>query len=104
MNDKLRVEGHDYGINDLKHLPADLNPEIGCINESDDVLGFFGRYTPFANFYQCGFTLDGHTYNCVEQYIQKSKAETLGSSQNSTEDTNRREPSTTEAIGQICQR
>ena len=81
VNDKLRVEGQDYGINDLKHLPADLNPEIGCINESDDVLGFFGRYTPFSNFYQCGFTIDGHTYNCVEQYIQKSKAETLGSPQ-----------------------
>ena len=76
--DKIRVDGRLYGVQDMKRLPTHLSPEIGCTKESDDVISFFGRHSPFSNFYECKFTIDGHSFNCTEQYIQKCKAEVMG--------------------------
>jgi ribA/ribD-fused uncharacterized protein len=79
VSDKIRVDGHTYGVNDIHRLPANLNPEQGCIKESEDTICFFGKHTPLSNFYDCKFKVDGHEFNCVEQFLQKSKAEIMGS-------------------------
>jgi ribA/ribD-fused uncharacterized protein len=78
IKDKLKVEGHIYGVNDMSKLPDYLNPEQGCIKQSRDTLCFFSRHTPLSNFYQCPIKVEDHVYNCVEQYLQKLKAETMG--------------------------
>ena len=77
IKDKIKVEGQLYGEHDISKLPANLNPEQGCIRESKDTICFFGKHTPLSNFYMCPIKVDGHSYNCVEQYLQKSKAETM---------------------------
>ena len=53
--DKLIVEGKPYTLADLKNLPKDLNPAISCEKEDDNILGIFGRHSPFSNFYISGF-------------------------------------------------
>ena len=76
--DKIRVDGNLYGVNDLTRLPESLSPQSGCIRETADAIAFFGQHTPFSNFFRSNIAIEGHTYNCTEQYIQKSKAEIMG--------------------------
>ena len=38
---------------------------------------FFGRCTHISHFYKYECLVDGQVYNCIEQYIQKTKAEIL---------------------------
>jgi ribA/ribD-fused uncharacterized protein len=77
VNDKIRINGNLYGVNDLHLLPPEFSPEQACVSEKRNVICFFGRYTPLSNFYKCQFVVDGQEYNCLEQYLQKSKAEFL---------------------------
>lgn len=39
---------------------------------------FFGKKSPFSQFYPCQFTVDGVTYNCAEQYMMHQKALLFG--------------------------
>jgi ribA/ribD-fused uncharacterized protein len=78
QGDKLKINGHLYGVHDLHHLPADINPEQGCIRETGDVICFFGRHTPLSNFHACSFKVDSCEFSSVEQYLQSSKAQMLG--------------------------
>ena len=78
VKDKIKVEGRLYGRGDIAKLPDHLNPEQSCVKQSDKTVLFFGRHTPFSNFYQCPIKVEGQTFNCVEQFLQKSKAEVMG--------------------------
>jgi ribA/ribD-fused uncharacterized protein len=78
VGNKLKVDGRLYGVSDVNTLPANLNPEQSCIKQNSDLICFFGRYTPFSNFYRCDITVEGHKYNCVEQYLQHKKAANMG--------------------------
>ena len=42
------------------------------------MLAFFGRYSPLSNFNKCNIVVEGRHFNCVEQFAQCRKAETLG--------------------------
>ena len=75
--EKVRINDKFYGVDQIKDLPPDLNPEKGCIHENDDTICFYGRYTPLSNFFKCDLTVNGQKYNCVEQFVQSRKAEIL---------------------------
>ena len=78
VKDKLKVDGHLYSVKDMKTLPVHLNPELGCVKESPETIAFFGKHTPLSNFYISPFKMDSIQYNCVEQYLQRCKAELMG--------------------------
>jgi ribA/ribD-fused uncharacterized protein len=74
--DKLIIDGTTYTINDLENLPTELNPaKIATPTIGDQVVAFHNGYSPFSNFYNAKFTLEGIEYQHVEQYFWSKKAE-----------------------------
>ena len=63
-------------MRDLHKLPNDLSGFHASpkIDERNEVHAFFGELSPFSNFHQAHFTVDGVSYNCSEQFIQNQKA------------------------------
>ncbi len=75
--DKIKVDGHLYGVTDMNQLPSHLSPAKGCVRETEDTICFFGRHTPYSNFFQRRIKVEDWYFNCVEQFLQTSKAELL---------------------------
>ena len=82
--DKVKVDGKIYGVDDIKDLPPNLNPQATCTKQYDNMVCFFGRYSPLSNFYNSNFNVDGQHYNCIEQYLQSKRAELMGADQIAT--------------------
>ncbi|KAK2146727.1 hypothetical protein LSH36_587g00000 [Paralvinella palmiformis] len=40
--DKLKVDGHSYGVDDIPNLPSHLNPETACTKRTNDVMKYIG--------------------------------------------------------------
>jgi hypothetical protein len=78
ISNKILVGGKSYGVDQIKDLPPDLNPENDCIVQDSNIMCFFGRHTQLSNFYKSHFILNGQHYNCVEQCLQSRKAEVMG--------------------------
>lgn len=47
-------------------------------NEQDEYTFFYGG--PFSQWFPCILVIDGHTYNCAEQYMMAQKARLFGDS------------------------
>ena len=75
---KVRIEGRLYGVDQMNELPANCKPELGCTKETDKCLSYFGRYSPFSNFYSSPIHINSITYSNMEQFIQNAKAELMG--------------------------
>ncbi|KAK2139571.1 hypothetical protein LSH36_1715g00000 [Paralvinella palmiformis] len=73
--DKLKVDGHSYGMDDIPNLPSHLNQEKACTKRTNYVIIFFGKHSPLSNLHECSLTLDGAQYTGVEQRYQQKKAE-----------------------------
>ena len=78
VSNKVQIEGRYYGINDIGNLHSSCNPETACKKSGDNIMCFFGRYTPLSNFYSSKFRIGHTTYTSSEQFIQQKKAEHLG--------------------------
>ena len=74
---KILIESKSYSVDQIKDLPPDLNPEKECIIQDSNTVCFFGRHTPLSNFYKSHFVLNGHHYNCAEQFLQCRKTEVM---------------------------
>ena len=75
IKNRLNINNKWYTVNNLSDLPDALQPEkIATKKVSDDIVGFFTAASPLSNFYDVELTLDGHTFHCVEQYLQYNKA------------------------------
>ena len=61
-------------MNDLDHLPADLNGFNISSKTENSVFGFFGSINPLSNFHLAPFLYEGHAFYCSEQLIQFKKA------------------------------
>jgi ribA/ribD-fused uncharacterized protein len=99
VQNKVKVDGHLYGTDELEHLPDKCNPATGCVKETDQTVCYFGRYSPLSNFFPCTFTTLGTTYNCTEQYIQQKKAECMGADRQAQRIILSREPTAQKRIG-----
>ena len=73
--DKLKVDGHSYGVYDIPNLPSHLNPEKACTKSTNGVMLFLGKHSPLPNFHEYSLTIDGFQYTGVEQRYQQKKAE-----------------------------
>lgn len=73
--DRLMVKGRAYTVDQLTNLPEDLKPVSDATVMSKDMAKFFGKDSPFSNFYECPIKVDNIPYHSVEQFYQSKKAE-----------------------------
>ena len=78
--DRLVINRITYTINDLHTLPEDLAPYKSVQQENREFIAFHGEHSPWSNFHQSHFEVDGHRYHSMEQWIQYSKAMLFGDS------------------------
>ena len=76
--DRLVINGINYTVNDLHNLPKDLVPYKAAQQENHQFIAFHGEHSPWSNFHQSPFEIDGHHYHSAEQWIQYSKAMLFG--------------------------
>ena len=72
--DRLYIGRTGYSTGNLHQLPPDISPSKACTRENDDCLVFFGKHSPYSNFYPCDIIINGNKYHCAEQYLQEQKA------------------------------
>ena len=72
--DPLTVNGNRYTANDLRKLPAELDPAKIATPLIGNAFAFFGGQSPLSNFHVCNFTMDGIEYDCEERHYQWEKA------------------------------
>ena len=77
VKDRLVINSATYTVDTLHLLPDNLKPETTSKKENESTLVFFGKDSLFSNFHPTPFTIDGTTYNCVEQYFCYKKAVTF---------------------------
>lgn len=75
---KLILDGEAYGENDLQNLPRALRPQSLATRQSESVVVFFGKASPLSNHHPSPFTLDGHQFNTIEQYLAWRRAKVAG--------------------------
>ena len=78
--DRLVINGINYTVNDLHTLPEDLAPYKAAQQENHEFIAFHGEHSPWSDFHQSPFEIDGHRYHSMEQWIQYSKAMLFGDS------------------------
>ena len=71
FRDKLRFKGKLYSVETV-HTADFARPE--CTVYTDNEVRFYGKYSPFSNFYECGFEMRGLNFTCVEQAIMFFRA------------------------------
>lgn len=70
----LIINGTRYGITDIKKLPLELQPEAVYTPRNEEAVVFFTKQSPLSNHYCSPFTIEGHEFSCVEQYLAYAKA------------------------------
>ncbi len=71
---KLYINKQMYTVQTLHQLPKRLQPEQLSIVKDKKYTFFFGAGSALSNFHPAPFFLDGHSFNCTEQYLQWVKA------------------------------
>lgn len=71
---QVNINGQGYGMGRIRQLPRELQPEYVYTPRSQETVVFFTKYSPLSNHYRSPFTLEGTSYNCVEQYLAQQKA------------------------------
>jgi hypothetical protein len=74
VGDILIVNGKKYPRGHLSSLPTILQDSKLSTSEDENGLAFYGKASPFSNFYQCNFTVGDTKYSSVEQFYQSAKA------------------------------
>lgn len=75
---KIRINDTWYGINELRKLPPDLQPEVTYTPRSQSSVIFFTKQSPLSNHFTSHFKIDGVKYTCVEQYLAHRRAALQG--------------------------
>ncbi len=73
--DTLVIDGTRYTTDDLDKLAADLNPAKIATQEVGNMFVFYTGPSPLSNFYISDFVVKGQTFNCMEKFYVKSKAD-----------------------------
>lgn len=74
VGDTLIIDGKRYPRGALHNLPENLNLRNLSSKQDESSLAFYGVNHPLSNFYPCQFSVEGETFNCVEQFYQSHKA------------------------------
>ena len=76
-NDLLKLDSKKYGLDDISHLPDQINPAYTFTPRKKSIVAFFTKFSPLSNHYISPFEISGKRYNCVEQYLMFRKAMTF---------------------------
>lgn len=74
----IHLNGMVYPPSSLESLPIELRPSTICIRKGEELIVFFGRYTPLSNHFCSPFELGGSQYLHVEQYLAVESAKLSG--------------------------
>ncbi len=66
---KVPIEGKLYGMNDINSIPANAHPRKSAESEDDSGIFFSGRFSPFSNFLQATFEIEGRKFKTSEQSV-----------------------------------
>ena len=77
---QLIIKGKKYDSTNLHLLLDDINGyrSTSKVDESENVLGFFGELNPLSNFNPVNFSINGVSYHSSKQYIQHQKSILFG--------------------------
>lgn len=70
----LYIDGKAYREEDLESLPDVLRPSCLATRQSENVLVFFGRFSPLSNHHPSPFHLNDLPFTCMEQYLAWNRA------------------------------
>ena len=73
-NDKLVINNIRYSLDDLHRLPQGLEAYKAAEKSSEAYIAFQGEHSPYSNFHQSPFKLDGRVFESAEQWIQYQKS------------------------------
>ncbi len=96
--DKLIINQQTYTVDTLSQLPEEYKLDRITLVRDGSFIFFFGRECPLSNFYISEFTLDGHTFNSTEQFIQFSKAKMFSDTKTAEDILREPEPSKQKAL------
>lgn len=75
---RLHFNGKSYGPSELELLPFDLRPSSICSTWTDDLVVFFGRFSPLSNHHLSPFVINDTPFANVEQYLAVARARLAG--------------------------
>lgn len=75
---RLHFNGESFGAHELERLPYELRPSSLCTKWADDLVVFFGRFSPLSNHHFSPFVHNDTHFSCVEQYLAVEKARLVG--------------------------
>lgn len=70
----LYIGGKQYRVDNLESLPEELRPSNLAILQSEQVMVFFGRFTPLSNHHPSPFRIQDRAFTCMEQFLAWSRA------------------------------
>lgn len=74
----LYIDGKAYREENLESLPDVLRPSNLATLQSDNVIVFFGRFSPLSNHHPSAFYLNDQYFACMEQFLAWSRASLAG--------------------------
>lgn len=72
--DHLVINDQVFYADNIGDIPPEINPSVTSTRISHDVLMFYGKTSPFSNFFPAPFTEGDIMFSCSEQYYQYHKA------------------------------
>ena len=78
QGEKLIINGTHYGMKDIGGLPSDLAAYKAAQLSDTSSIVFHGELSPFSNFHNTTFVIDGEKFPTSEHYIQYQKAMLFG--------------------------
>ena len=78
QGDVLYLEGKKYTCDNKDEIPAKFSPRNNATRTDDKTVIFYGRNSPFSNFYPSKFNVASVEYAHNEMYYQLKKAEHFG--------------------------
>ena len=78
QGEKLIINGTHYGVKDIGGLPLDLAAYKVAQKSDTSSIVFHGKLSPFSNFHNATFVIDGEKFPTSEHYIQYQKAMLFG--------------------------
>jgi hypothetical protein len=73
-DDKIILNGHKIGIDNLDDLPDDIHPRDIATERRGGVTFFFRTDSPLSNHHRCDIEMAGTKFNCAEQAYFFNKA------------------------------
>ena len=73
-NDKLVINNLRYSLDDLNRQPQKLEAYKAAEKSNEAYIDFQEEHSPYSNFHQSPFKLDGRVFESAEQWIQYQKS------------------------------